>query len=486
MHVISPEAGIASPGRPLFEQMARRLGVPSLYDYQTEAVTQALRGRDCFVVAPTGGGKSFCYIVPALVSPGLVLVVSPLIALMRDQQRQLQELSIPSLSFDSMMSAEEKRQAREDILAQRLKVLYVSPERLALPGFRELLRDLPIALIAIDEAHVVHQWGMGFRAEYRRLGGYLDELGPAPRMALTATVTAEERQEIIDLLGMRDPQLILRAAPRDNLDLILHRHESVDLQKKRIVSGLKASEGQGIVYAATRKTAEEVFHQLRLEKIPVGLYHGGMRGDDRQRTQEAFCNEKTRIMVATKAFGMGINLPSIRFVYHANMPCSVESYTQEIGRAGRDGASALCHLHYGPRDYFIQKFMIEKSYPSDLDLTKVYGILEDLFQRRSGFRENELLQRLVVQTDLERDVIQTSLDFLYREQAFRLTDLPGDAGAYHDWESYVTANDLPHSLDSLLQALRKQVAWKFAKLNAMHKLVKLASCPRRYIEAYFR
>jgi len=480
------QTGIASPGRPLFEQMATRLGVPSLYDYQIEAVTEVLRGNDCFVVVPTGGGKSFCYLIPALVSPGLVLVVSPLIALMRDQQRQLQELSIPSLSFDSMMSIDEKRGARDQILAQRLKVLYVSPERLALPGFRDLLKDLPLALIAIDEAHCVHEWGMGFRAEYRRLGTYLDELGPAPRMALTATVTAEERQEIIQILGMRQPKQILRAAPRNNLELIVHRHDKVDLQKQRVVASLKDAEGQGIVYASTRKSAEEIFHLLRQAKIPVGLYHGGMRGDERMRAQEAFCEKKFQVMVATKAFGMGINLPSIRYVYHANMPCSVESYTQEIGRAGRDGALALCHLHYGPRDYYIQKFMIEKSYPSEMDLLKVHGILQDLLQQRSGYRETELLQKLVVQTDLDRDTIRTAMDFLFREQAFLLTDLPADGSIFGDWESFVTTGEASHTLDSLLQALRKQVAWKFDKLNAMHKLVKQASCPRRYIEGYFR
>ncbi|MFY7929894.1 MAG: DEAD/DEAH box helicase, partial [Oligoflexus sp.] len=175
-------------GAPLFVQMARRMGVPQLYDFQEEAVRLSLRGRDSFLVVPTGSGKSFCYLIPALVQNGLVLVVSPLISLMRDQRRQLEALDIPSLSLDSLMSSEERRNAHEQIVQHKLKVLYVSPERLALPGFRDLLRDVPLALIAIDEAHCVHQWGMGFRPEYRRLGAYLDELGPAPRMALTATL----------------------------------------------------------------------------------------------------------------------------------------------------------------------------------------------------------------------------------------------------------------------------------------------------------
>ncbi|MCX6129750.1 MAG: RecQ family ATP-dependent DNA helicase [Proteobacteria bacterium] len=479
-------SGGAAPGRPLFEQMARRLGVPSLYPYQMEAVTQALCGHDSFVVVPTGGGKSFCYIIPALVSPGLVLVVSPLIALMRDQQRQLQDLAIPSISFDSMMSAEEKRLARENILGQRLKVLFVSPERLALPGFRELLRDVPLALVAIDEAHCVHQWGLGFRTEYRRLGQYLDDLGQAPRMALTATVTAVERIEIIDILRMRRPEIILRAAPRDNLDLTVFRHDSVDRQKQQILSNLVQSEGQGIVYAATRKNAEELFRNLQQQKILAGLYHGGLRGEDRQRVQDSFRGKEIRIMVATKAFGMGINLPSIRFVYHANMPCSIESYAQEIGRAGRDGQAAYCQLHYGPKDFFIQRFMIEKTYPAELDLLKVHGILQALFQLRRGYRESELVERLVAQTDLDHETVKISLDFLCREQAWQLTDLPSDGDSNQGpWQSYIVANEREISLECLLQALRKQVAWKFDKLRAMHQLVKLASCPRRYIEQYF-
>ena len=487
MQQLAKQPGAAAPGQPFFEQMARRLGVPSLYAYQMEAVSLALLGRDSFVVVPTGGGKSFCYIIPSLVARGLVLVVSPLIALMRDQQRQLQELAIPSLSFDSMMSPDEKRKAREDILGQRLKVLFVSPERLALPGFRDLLRDLPLALVAIDEAHCVHQWGLGFRTEYLRLGQYLDDLGQAPRMALTATVTATERLEIIKLLRMRNPDLVLKAAPRENLDLTVFRHQTVEIQKNQLLAHLMRSEGQGIVYASTRKSADEVFQRLRQAHIATGLYHGGLKGDDRIRSQDAFGSFKTRIMVATKAFGMGINLPSIRFVYHANMPCSVESYTQEIGRAGRDGQAAFCQLHYGPKDFFIQKFMIEKSYPVELDLLKVHSILQDLFQKRQGYKEQELVTKLCPQTDLDAATVKTSLEFLYRQQALKLTELPSDLESdQSDWETYVMPVSPSLPLDSLLLELRKQVAWKFAKLRAIHQLVKEASCPRRYIEQYFR
>lgn len=473
-------------GDPLFEQMARRMGVPYLHDFQIQAITSTLKGQDSFLVVPTGSGKSLCYIIPSLLMPGLVLVISPLIALMRDQQRQLQELDIPSLSFDSLMSPEEKRDARQRLVNRDVKVLYISPERLALPGFRDFLKDLPIALIAIDEAHCVQQWGQGFRPEYLRLGAYIDELGPAPRMALTATVTSRERHDIIKSLRMREPAVIVKSALRDNLDLVIHRHGKVDEQKDRLIKSLRemGEDEQGIVYAATRKNVEEIFHRLRASKLPVSLYHGGMMGDERLRMQETFLSGKSRIMVATKAFGMGINLPSIRFVSHANMPCSIESYTQEVGRAGRDNRYARCDLHYGPRDYFLQKFMIEKGYPTADELTKVWGALQIFLSSRHSRREDDLVPAIIELSGLLFDVVRTTLDFLLREQAVQLIETFADEDSFIP-ETFASLGDGRITLNSLLQALQEQVAWKFDKLNAMHRLVKETDDPKDAIDSYF-
>lgn len=471
-------------GDPLFEQMARRMGVPYLHDFQIQAITSTLKGQDSFLVVPTGSGKSLCYIVPSLLLPGLVLVISPLIALMRDQQRQLQDLEIPSLTFDSLMSPEEKREARQRLLNRDVKVLYISPERLALPGFRDFLKDLPIALIAIDEAHCVQQWGQGFRPEYLRLGAYIDELGPTPRMALTATVTRRERLEIIRSLRMRDPAIIIKSVLRENLDLVIHRHGTVELQKDRLVKSLRDVDEQGIVYAATRKNVEEIFHRLRASKLPVSLYHGGMMGDQRLRMQDDFLNGRSRIMVATKAFGMGINLPSIRFVSHANMPCSIESYTQEVGRAGRDNLYARCDLHYGPRDYFLQKFMIEKGYPTTAELTKVWEALQKFLSARASRREEDLIPALMELSGLTFEVTRTTVDFLLREQAVQLIETFADEDSYIP-ETFASFGDGRITLDSLLQGLQEQVAWKFDKLNAMHRLVKETDDPKDAIDVYF-
>ncbi|RYZ78970.1 MAG: ATP-dependent DNA helicase RecQ, partial [Proteobacteria bacterium] len=381
-----------------------------------------------------------CYIVPSLFLPGLVLVVSPLIALMRDQQRQLKALNIPSLSFDSHLNADEKKAALRRITQGEIKVLYISPERLALNGFREMLKDVPISLIAIDEAHCVQQWGQGFRPEYAKLGTYLDELNNCPKIALTATVTPRERQEVVKSLHMHEPQYIALSSVRENLELNIYQYQNMDLHKQSIIDNVAAREDQGIVYASTRKNVEEIFRGLRALKVPVAQYHGGMMSDQRTKAQNDFMLGKTRVMVATKAFGMGINLPNIRYVIHANMPCSIESYTQEIGRAGRDGYHAVCDLHYGPRDYFLQKFMIEKSFPSEKDLPRIWNFIEDNFGDKKAYRQEAFIQQLSMQTMLPLETIQSAFEFFVKEQAIKLVETVSEEDNYL-FETFVVPGD---------------------------------------------
>jgi len=469
----------------LFEQLAQRVGIDGFHEFQKQAISAVNRGRDTFLVVPTGSGKSFCYIIPALFLPGLVLVVSPLIALMRDQQRQLEKLNIPSISFDSHLSPDEKKAALRKIASGAIKVLYISPERLALSGFRELLKDLEISLIAIDEAHCVQQWGQGFRPEYAKLGSYLEELGPCPRMALTATVTPRERSEVIKSLRMKEPQLIAMSSVRENLELNIYHYQNMDLQKQSIINAVATREEQGIVYASTRKNVEEIFRGLRALKVPAGLYHGGMLSDQRQKAQNDFMIGKTRTMVATKAFGMGINLPNIRYVIHANMPCSIEAYTQEIGRAGRDGYHANCDLHYGPRDYFLQKFMIEKSFPSEKDLPRVWNFIEENFSEKKTYKHEQLVQQLSMQALLPLDDIRAAIEYLVKEQALSVIETVSEEEDYLV-ETFMVLGEGFGGLNKLLQGLREQVAWRFDKLNAMHKLVKGSTSPRATIEQYFQ
>ncbi|MBC7660305.1 MAG: ATP-dependent DNA helicase RecQ [Chitinophagaceae bacterium] len=469
----------------LFEQLAQRVGIDGFHEFQKQAIAAVSRGRDTFLVVPTGSGKSFCYIVPSLFLPGLVLVVSPLIALMRDQQRQLEKLNIPSLSFDSHLSADEKKAALRKITNGDIKVLYISPERLALNGFREMLKDIKISLVAIDEAHCVQQWGQGFRPEYAKLGTYLQELGPCPKMALTATVTPRERQEVVKSLGMKDPQFIALSSVRENLELNIYQYQNMDLQKQSIIDNVARRTDQGIIYASTRKNVEEIYRSLHALKVPVAQYHGGMMPDQRSKAQQDFMLGKTRTMVATKAFGMGINLPNIRYVVHANMPCSIEAYTQEIGRAGRDGYHAVCELHYGPRDYFLQKFMIEKSFPSEKDLPKIWAFIEENFAEKRTYKQYNFVQQLSMQTMLPLETIQAAFEFFVKEQAIKLVETIAEEDNYLFETLVVQGDDFP-GLNKLLQGLREQVAWRFEKLNAMHKLVKGTRPPRLSIEQYFQ
>ncbi len=469
----------------LFEQLAQRLGIEGFHEFQKQAITATNKGRDIVLIVPTGSGKSLCYIAPSLFLSGLVLVISPLIALMRDQQKQLREHDIPSISFDSHLSPDEKKIALRQIANQEVKILYISPERLALPGFREMLKEIPISLIAIDEAHCVQQWGQGFRPEYARLGQYLAELPSCPKMALTATLTPRERTEVIKSLGMKDPQIISLGCVRENLELNIYHYQNKELQSQSVLDSVIQRDDQGIVYASTRKNVEEIYRALKAKKVEVGLYHGGLMAEERQRMQDRFMSGKIRVMVATKAFGMGINLPMIRFVVHANMPCSIESYTQEIGRAGRDGYHAVCDLHYGPKDYFLQKFMIEKSFPSEKELPKIWQQIEDNFKEKSSYRQNQLISDLSVQTMLAREIIEAALDFFIKEDALKLIETFAEEDGYFS-ESFVVLSDNFPGLNKLLQGLREQVAWRFEKLNAMHKLIKESASPRHTIERYFQ
>ncbi len=469
----------------LYEHLAQRVGIEGFHAFQKQAIAAVSQGLDTFLVVPTGSGKSFCYIAPALFLPGTVLVISPLIALMRDQQRQLEKLNIPCLSFDSHLNADEKKAALRKIARGAIKVLYISPERLALSGFRELLKDIQISLIAIDEAHCVQQWGQGFRPEYAKLGYYLEELGCCPRMALTATLTPRERAEVVKSLGMREPHLIALSSVRENLELKIHIYQNIELHRQSILSAVASREDQGIVYASTRKNVEAIFGNLRALKVPVSLYHGGMMADQRNQAQQDFMLGKTRCMVATKAFGMGINLPNIRYILHANMPCSIESYTQEIGRAGRDGYHANCDLHYGPRDYFLQKFMIEKSFPSEKDLPIVWKFIQENFAEKRFHKLDPFAQQLSKQSLLPIDAIVAVVDYLLKVQALQVIETVSEEED-HRQESFLVLGEDFGGFNKLLQGLREQVAWRFDKLNAMHKLVKGSTSPRQTIERYFQ
>ncbi|WP_295747440.1 DNA helicase RecQ [uncultured Oscillibacter sp.] len=319
-----------------------------------------LSGRDALGVMPTGAGKSVCYQLPALLLPGTALVISPLISLMKDQVAALTQAGIPAAFLNSSQDAGEYREACRQIRRGDCKLLYAAPERLQAESFRRLLEGLSVSLVAVDEAHCVSQWGQDFRPSYLDIAGLVASLPVRPPVgAFTATATAAVRRDIETLLDLRDPLRITTGFDRPNLFFEVDRPKDKDLWLRRF---LAERPGQsGIVYCATRKTVDAVTASLLAQGVPAARYHAGMEDGERRRSQEAFVYDQVRVMVATNAFGMGIDKSNVSFVVHYNMPKDLESYYQEAGRAGRDGGPARCVLLYAPGDVRTAKFLIANS-----------------------------------------------------------------------------------------------------------------------------
>ncbi len=325
----------------------------------------AMTGRDSLVVMPTGGGKSLCYQAPALLSDGVTVVVSPLISLMKDQVDALHACGVVAAQIDSSQSQLQHRAIERDLVDGKLPLLFVSPERLAMPSFRELLHRAGARSFAIDEAHCISHWGHDFRKEYRQLSTIREEFADASVHAYTATATPRVRHDIARQLGLRDPLILVGDFDRPNLTYrVLPRFE----EWKQVLSVIARHEGEaGIIYCSRRKDVDALAAKLQQKGINATAYHAGMSPDERRASQEAFSSEKCDLVVATVAFGMGIDRSNVRFVLHTAMPKSVEHYQQESGRAGRDGLGAECTLLYSAADIMLWRSMLERSDDGDPD-----------------------------------------------------------------------------------------------------------------------
>ncbi|ELR97579.1 DNA helicase RecQ [Gloeocapsa sp. PCC 73106] len=334
---------------------------------QEQIIAEVLNNRDLLVIMPTGGGKSLCYQLPALLKPGLTLVVSPLISLMQDQVNALKDRGIGATFLNSSLNSQEIQSRSREILQGNIKLLYVAPERLLSEGFSVFLtqiqQDVGISALAIDEAHCVSEWGQDFRPEYRQIKGLRQRYPQVPMVALTATATTRVRQDIIQQLGLIKPGVYVDSFNRPNL-----YYEVVSKDKRdypQLLKYIKLQQGSGIVYCLSRRRVEEVASRLQADGISSLPYHGGMDDTVRSVYQNRFIGDDVRVMVATIAFGMGINKPDVRFVFHYDLPRNLESYYQEVGRAGRDGERAICVLFFSRGDIRTIDYLIkQKSDPS--------------------------------------------------------------------------------------------------------------------------
>ena len=356
-------------------ELHRYFGFPDFRGGQADAITAVLNGNDALVLMPTGGGKSLCYQVPALVLPGLTLVVSPLISLMKDQVDQLEARGIKAAFINSSIDSGEAARRLEAAQSGTVKLLYIAPERFDSPAFREQLKTLDVSLFAVDEAHCVSQWGYDFRPSYLRLGAVRDALS-CPAIALTATATEEVRRDVMRQLRLRDPAVVVRGFNRTNLGWHVVSARN-DAEKDELLLRLlrQQTEGVSIVYASTRKAVDSLADMLNRAGMRCAGYHAGVADVERQRLQEAFMAEDVRVVVATNAFGMGIDKPNVRLVVHYTMPATLEAYYQEAGRAGRDGRRADCVLLHSYRDRFTHEFLIEQTYPPAENVRAVWRAL---------------------------------------------------------------------------------------------------------------
>ena len=333
----------------LLQVLKSHWGYTQFRPLQREAIQAALEDRDSVVVLPTGGGKSLCYQIPALLKPGLAVVVSPLISLMKDQVDALTELGIPAAAVHSGVPAGERRRIADEIRAERIKLLYVAPERLVTDRMLAFLREQTLSFIAIDEAHCISAWGHDFRPEYRRLGEIRQQFPDVGVHGFTATATERVRRDIADQLQLKDPELLVGNFDRPNLQYRIERRTRLDQQLRDV---LKRHPGEsGIIYCITRKEVDSLALALQQAGVKAVPYHAGLSDEERHHNQEAFLNERTDVVVATVAFGMGIDKSNVRFVIHTGAPKSLEHYQQETGRAGRDGLESECCLFFAGNDF---------------------------------------------------------------------------------------------------------------------------------------
>ncbi|WP_244817754.1 ATP-dependent DNA helicase RecQ [Caballeronia sp. Lep1P3] len=383
--------------RELETALRKVFGFPHLRPGQDEVIRSVLDGNDTLAVMPTGAGKSLCYQLPALQLDGMTVVVSPLISLMRDQAAKLVEAGVATAVINSTLTTTEEREAMEAMTAGRIRILFVTPERLVNAEFTATLtgKDMPaVPLVVIDEAHCISQWGHDFRPAYVELIHAVKTLGRPPVLALTATATPDVVEDIVRELQMRHANVIHTGVYRDNLHFSVEQLTNPEDKRKRAIELASTLEGSGIIYCATVAECEALHAALVEAGVAAARYHGKLSANARSEAQDAFMADGVRVMVATNAFGMGIDKPDIRFVLHAQVPGSLDAYYQEAGRAGRDGSPAQCILLFELKDKQVQQFFLGGRYPNPETIRRVAEAVRDLARETSTQTLEKPLERL--------------------------------------------------------------------------------------------
>ncbi len=378
---------IMIPSERLQKALEKHFGLKTFRPGQLEIITSVMNGFDTLAVMPTGGGKSICYQLPAMLSDGITVVITPLVSLMKDQVAQMNRFGRFATQIDSSLDLEEIRSRLQSLRTGGVKLLYVAPERIESRKFVESLSQTKVSLVAVDEAHCVSQWGHDFRPQYTRISEFAGTVGAPVILALTATATPDVQDDIMAQLKMRSPRVYIRGFRRDNLSF------QVLVEKPKttsILNYVSANAAAGIIYAATRKSVDEIHELLVTKGVKALRYHAGLTEQERTKSQSEFISS-TKVMVATNAFGMGINKPDVRFVIHYEIPGTLEAYYQEAGRAGRDGNPAECLMFFHRKDLTVQEFFINTLYPSREEFIRVYTAIFDRLSIAVGSMPEEYL-----------------------------------------------------------------------------------------------
>jgi ATP-dependent DNA helicase RecQ len=397
----------------IFNLLKIHFGYDKLRPGQERAIDCVLNKKSTLVIMPTGGGKSLCYQLPALVLEGVTIVISPLIALMKDQVDSLDKVGIPATFINSSISLPESYDRLQKVKNGFYKLLYIAPERFYNQEFMSALQEIKVSLFAIDEAHCISHWGHDFRPSYMKLKNAIANIGNPPVIALTATATPEVKEDIIKQLDMKNPEIVITGFARPNLQF--GAAKAADSQKFEIIKSaiLSSPDDPGIVYVGTRNKADSLLQYLLENDIQAVSYHAGMEAEDRKWVQDNFMSGKAKVVIATNAFGLGINKTNIKFVIHHDMPGTVEAYYQEAGRAGRDGRPSFCLLLYHPSDRYLREFFIQGDNPSPENILEIYNALLSYDSDKILITYAEI--RKMLPSDVPEMAIGTAVKILERE-----------------------------------------------------------------------